>query len=442
MSLPSASRAVVFIVADESVNGGERDYMKAIAAEIEAQGRKHNTKYLVYKLPPVSGAAVPGQADILPMNDAQYAAVPRLSPQGVFDGIVEGCGGLPADAQVVGVGHSTRAFAAEVCTSLRGQGCFAVSAWITHNQNAEEMRAVAEKNMQLFSPITAEDLLKIAPEAEAVRLVPLDAVPHTNSTACIAAEYDAYFARPESAAVFNILSSRDTFALSVLNAGFEEGIGADRKFHPYTEEEAYKHGYALGDHMAPGTHLILAHGGPRNLRDERPDLKRGDTHQGQATMELFVEGYCNAQEAREGYPTVACERFVQGGSNTIKVFYEIVRRYPDRMSAFISNNEGYATKDGATLYVDNQKSLLGAFPFEAEKADPSGGRERKTQEYNRLGVAILTIGPNLSLQIARHPQEGHTPRQGQDAAKTVVMELKLARSPAPTAVMAPRALRM
>jgi hypothetical protein len=99
------SNIVVFIVANEGVNAGERDYMKALAAEIGVRGARKDTKYLTYKiLPKETGSlnlAPGGDPAVLPLNDAQYAAVPFVGSE-IFDRIEDA-----AHVSIVGVGHST-----------------------------------------------------------------------------------------------------------------------------------------------------------------------------------------------------------------------------------------------------------------------------------------------------------------------------------------------
>jgi hypothetical protein len=293
--------------------------------------------------------------------------------------------------------------------------------------DASHLKGVVEGNVQLFATTTRQKLSEIDGDlAKSARLVALDAVPHTNSMASCQVEYDKFMhllgRRKDCQEDVVRAVIEEPFAFVVLNAGFPVG---DKKEHmPYTEREATMHGEALGAHLPAGTHLILAHGGPRNLKD----IELGGN-----AMEAFHMAYYTAQvqKARTrklcDSPYVICEPFVQGGCNMIKVGYVLARR--ENCLAFISNSEGYGTMDGAVLHVDNSRTLLGMFPFAAQYADPTGQRQANILKYNEYGVAVLKEDEGrkgISLQVLRHPAEAATPRRTQDAAAQIVFSLALA----------------
>jgi hypothetical protein len=200
----------------------------------------------------------------------------------------------------------------------------------------------------------------------------------------------------------------------VLNAGFET---AEKTRVCYKEDEAESHGRALGKKLAAGTHLVLAHGGPRNGQDDKAlqtDL-----------MEIFAKAYLEAQEAKGAQPEILREPFVMNGPyNIIKAGY--IMGQADNCKAYICNGEGYGTMDGAVMHIDNREKTLGMFLFKALDSDKTKQREENTKKYHKLGISILTAGGDGSLQIQRHPEEQKTPALQQDAAEVITRNLGLA----------------
>ncbi|PZQ44957.1 MAG: hypothetical protein DI551_08945 [Micavibrio aeruginosavorus] len=80
------------------------------------------------------------------------------------------------------------------------------------------------------------------------------------------------------------------------------------------------------------------------------------------------------------------------------------------------------------LHVDNDKKLLGMFPFAAQFADASGQRVQNIEKYNRLGVAILEVDEDRLLATLYHEHQQKTPVQYVDAAAVVLKDLCLIKS--------------
>jgi hypothetical protein len=394
------SNNVVFIVADEKLNAGERDYMKALANVINSFKRQ-DTIYHIRKIGEPTGQEDATYGSVLPTNDADYAKVPRLTNE-KFDGPVK----------LIAVGHST--FDA-LCTATDhlddtiGQ-CDGL-AWITHMIEDRHRDFLYAEGVDVFSPSETETT---------VYHHKLDAVPHTNSPSSCAIDY-ALFQEDARFQEFNELVGQDApFAFAVLNAGFPVAKENGTEWHPYKEYEARRHGYDLGSRMAAGTALLLVDGGPRNLKDE--------TEFGQNNMSVFVDGYLRAQHAiHDVTPGVFTERFVQGAPyNVIKAGFVLCTK--ENCLAFVSNSEGYGTMDGAVLYADNQKGQLLMYSFEAQYEDITGQRAQNIEKYKDLGVSVIDVRGELHAS----PEKAITPIQQRDAAVDIVHALRLAEPKVPS----------
>ena len=314
--------------------------------------------------------------------------------------------------------------------------------------NEAHLKKLCDSNITLFATTTQENLAGISSVLAAqVNFVPLDAVPHTNTPAACEAEYktfkDAISGRTAHE-YKRVTEGKDPFAFVVLNAGFKVGksklhlawakasirkhqipwlkIDKDQRHFPYKIKEAVEHGTALGNEFSAPTNLILAHGGPRNLTDDRRGRR--------SRMEAFAQAYSQAQFEKFGVrPKIIREHFKPGLPYNILKVGDYLARARDNCVAFISNSEGYSTMDGAVLNISNQNKLLGMFPFGAQYADKTGQRQGNIEKYNQLGVAVLTAQDGI-LSISKHPQQKTTPAKAEDAAQKIIQSLELAHVPA------------
>jgi hypothetical protein len=382
------NRTLLFLLsADENYNAGERDYMKALVAQISAAGLRRDTEYLFYKLLSEDKKAAQvaqdngGDPRVLPATDKEYAAVPFISPDASYR--VKNA----KNVKIIGAGHSTLDAAVELSSQLQVK---AEISYITHMVDDRQcLQKIVDNGVHLFATTTRNKLTEMSPVlAKGVNFTKLDAVPHTNALASCKVEYDKFLREsPNREKVKQIIESGEPFALVVVNAGFE--VGPDNVYMPYTEQEARHHGAALGELMANDyfpykTNLIAMHGGPRNLRDENPSKEKHDFHKSQKTMDVFAEAYYAAQKEFGKEPILVLERFAQGlPYNAIKAGY--VMGGLENCVAFVSNSEGYGTMDGAVLLVPNRRKLLGMFPFYAQYQDPTGQRQENIDKYKKAG---------------------------------------------------------
>lgn len=420
--------AVIFIVADEKYNAGERDYTKALVGQLKRQGLREDTDYLFYKVQPKDkneAATAGGDPRVLPENDAQYKNVPVIGTAALVE---------PRAAQsvtIVGAGHSTLKDVAELASYFRQTGKAVEASYVTHIvEAAPELKTIADNGIRLFAATTPEQLAAVdAGLAGQVAFTALDAVPNTNSEEFCREHLARYNGGAKAVA-----DSGQPFAFAVLNAGFE--VGEPKVYTPYTVEEAAAHGAALGKYLQAGTALILAHGGPRNQRDEGSVRKPEDTHAAQDTTTAFTEAYKAAQAAKGAEPEIVVERFAQGMAyDAIKVGY-LLGRAPNCVF-WISNDEGFGTKSAACGHIDNRAKKLGSFQFAAEYADVTGARQASIEEWHKKGVSKLSV-ENGTLVITRHPQE-ESSVPAEDSAPVIVNALRLGKAPAAAPATTPAA---
>lgn len=414
-TMTQAQKTILFILADESRNAGDRDAMKAIARAI-AGHEDPALQYLAYKSAPgdaltATARAITGDPRHLPTTDAEYANVPLLD-----DAVLAG---IRDETQVVAVGTRTLDDALHVQALLRAQGIDPDVHYMSHKLDAGMMKAIVDHQVTAITPVTRDALKKLdEPLGGAIKLLPIDAVPHTNLD--VMDDYLGFMATENGRIVHNMIMSGESYVFAVVNAGVNI---ADIGWQPYTQDEAAAHGYALGAAQPPGTHLVLSHGGPRNLVDER--------EHGEMTADAFAEGYRTAQKTKESVVTAVIERYApDNGYNMVKAGFMLSQQ--DGCLGFISNSEGHGTMAGAILHANNREILLGMFPYAAQWLDPSGQPLANIEKYNKLGICTLSVRPEDGrLAIAHHKSETKTPIQQTDAAQKIVSTLKLAREPGP-----------
>ncbi|MGE4314007.1 MAG: hypothetical protein AB7E85_07030 [Pseudobdellovibrionaceae bacterium] len=181
--------------------------------------------------------------------------------------------------------------------------------------------------------------------------------------------------------IAEIINLKKAFAVAVLNAGFEvETPEGHKKYAPYTAEEAFEHGFSLGRLLPQNTELILVDGGPRNLRD---------IDAGEETGLAFHAGYHDANNTESFRTDFIYEAFEPGlPYNAVFGTMHMAATLPN-CRAFISNAEGYGTMEAARLHIDNQKQLLGMYPFRANAEDVTGERLQNMVAYCRRGISLL-----------------------------------------------------
>lgn len=421
-------RAIVIFCGDERHNAGERDYALALAAEIQARDLPDDTDYYFCRI-----LTDPTEYHLhnslglvrsnFPLDNKSYAKLPYLNSD-VVSWLRYGVLQPYESVTIVAAGHSTLQQALKFASGLEQESRDISINYITHMVGGGDIDRIVSSGTHVFAPIT-EDEINASLSTSTVddlRLTTLGAVPHTNSRILCLQEYNRYVQTPQGKRAKALVDSPDGFAFAVINAGFE--VGSPPTYRPYTAQEAAAHGRALGYQLAAGTHLIVAHGGPRNLRDENPNVGKGDTHTDQPTMTAFVEAYVAAQKERGGTPQIIEERFAQGlPYNIIKAGYIMADSANCR--AFICNSEGYSTMDGAVLHINNRRLLLGMFYFQAQDADKTGQRLVNVEKYCRMGIAVLWPSKD-GLIINNHIHSQETPRQHRDAAEQIVVKLGLA----------------
>lgn len=413
---------ILFLVANEAQNAGERDYMLAIADAIHTNNHA-GANYLICKVPTAQSdlaqsiSELMGNVSCLPSTKSEYAAVPIINDDtaGLIAKRAEG----PVD--IVGVGYSTLPATLTLKRDLEKNGVAVQSVkYVTHQiDSTEALEAIISNKASVIGPFARSVLAGMNKKmVKNLDLVTLNSAPHTNTERLCRIEYDRFMKTENGATVAAMVEGNEQFAFAVVNAGFK----MDNVHKPYTEEEAYKHGYALGTPslhtgIAAGTHIILAHGGPRNIADE--------VECGQLTMNAFASGYLAAQAESGASPKVLWEPFRSGGHDMIKAGF--ILSHHDQCVAFISNAEGYGTMEGALKHVNNQTRFLGMIPFELQKSRATDGPNMEA--YHMSGIARIVFNKEGRSIVERHPQEKKTPQDGISAAQEIVYRLKLAGKP-------------
>ena len=369
------NRTVLYILPDETKNAGEADYAYALALALRGN-EADDSKHIAFKIASEesllkeSGMDITGSAHVLPVTSKEFAQVAPYHA-----GVLEALGENPVT--VIGVGNSTLATLKDIEKNHPNKNIG--FSYITHMvDNGDDVEWLASNKANLFAPIDMKALKELNSTASRnVHLHTLNSVPHTNTLEACYVDYARFGETDNGQLLKEQMSVNGPVAFSVINAGF----GIEDNHHPYREDQAYSHGFALGKGLEVNTMLLAAHGGPRNLKDENEF--------GQKTMDKYAEGYLAAQHEKGGNPVVIKEAFAFGlPYNVIKAGY-LLAQAPN-CNAFISNAEGYGTMDGALRLIDKDHVLTGMFPFNALYADPSGQRQTNIQKYHEAGIKILS----------------------------------------------------
>lgn len=398
-------KTVLVISADEKPNAGMRDYMIALAGELQARGVKLDENVAVLKVGG-NGDVVPA-ATRLPINNNEYAALPNFTVEALHD--------LHDDVLLIALGDTTFDTAMTAKKYLQDKGDNVSAAYVTHMvTDRKQLHDIVEEHVALYAPVSRDSLRRLdETDAEIVDLHILDAVPHTNTQALSEIEYKKFMASEHGDTLRHIQTCGEPFAVVIANAGWDD---KELGRVSYTIREAYSQGLAMGRDMIPNTNLIISHGSPRNLGD--------DAYNGDDTMQYFINGYKHGQLEQGAEPVIVKAPFT-ADYNAVKAGYIFAQ--DDNCVAFVSNSEGYGTMDGARLLLNNDKIRMFMFPFDAHETDKSGQRQANIRKYMTLGIDLAHVslkGCRLSFERAADRQK--TPVPQRNPASQIVSELKLA----------------
>lgn len=386
---------IVTLAANEAAHAGERDYYFSVIDEMGETAK--GTAIASLK----SGVAASCESCLTTVwqqahNNADYALIPGFSTEALDHLAYYGRNRIER-ATVIGLGHSTLEDIFAAKATLEAHGIVTRGGYVTHMVDGDAYNALAANEITVFPPLPR-------PTGTTLDWRPLDSVPHTNTAASCRQHAEIYGQTANGQTLRSWQDSGADFGLVVLNAGFGIKQSPDTApvHHAYLASEACAHGIALAK-LQPQNNLLLMHGGPRNLADEKD---------GEMTMDSFVAGLREGGSRGE----ILTERFVPNlPYNAIKAAY-LAARAPNCRS-FISNAEGYGTMDGAILHVDNSRTLLGMFNFQANTLEAQ--RVKNTTLYHGRGIALLSLHNGEGL-IERAAGAMPTPVESRNAAADVV----------------------
>jgi hypothetical protein len=395
-------KAYFFIGTDRATHAGYADYMQALGIALQGIDAE------VYAAR-TSGGLGHGITRGLPTDNTGYDMLPALDMASVRTVMAR-----YDDIHVIALGQPSLQKLEETAHALSAGGKRIESSAVLHMVDEGEVARLWMLDATIYAPI------ETAPQN--LDLVTLPSVPHTGTLTACQAEA-AKFARTQNGQIMaQINSVGAAFACAVVNAGF---AGTDGNQKPYTAREAFAHGFALGRDMAPNTHLLLMHGGPRNLKDEEA---------GEKTLDAFQNGYLRGQGEQKYAPKVLSERFNTAAKyNAIKA--AIALTHQAGCAGFISNAEGYGTMDAA-LALTPAGLPLAMFPFAAEEQDPTGQRRTNTQKYNALGIDWLEVDAKGQLQ-KRYGGPRAAIKKTADPARIILEKLGVIEAPTQRKTHAP-----
>ena len=265
----------IFICSDESKNAGARDYAMSMAHELQAQG-----------LPPALACKIGntqhtqrGLKDFISDNK-YYAILPLYDGEKILREFPE-----DETCVFIGLGENTIDAICDIYDRLEGSPHH--FAFVSHILEPSQREVLRAREITAFTPsdIKRHDISHVR----------ISAVPHTATTP-ILMHHAAEMLKHGDERIADMINLREEFAIAVLNAGFDvENDLGESVYVPYSEEEAYEHGRILGGMMPKNTNLILADGGPRNLRD---------IAESQQTGLHFLAGYYEANGNNETAPSL------------------------------------------------------------------------------------------------------------------------------------------
>ena len=394
----------IFICSDESKNAGARDYAMSMAHELQAQG-----------LPPALACKIGntqhtqrGLKDFISDNK-YYAILPLYDGEKILREFPE-----DETCVFIGLGENTIDAICDIYDRLEGSPHH--FAFVSHILEPSQREVLRAREITAFTPsdIKRHDISHVR----------ISAVPHTATTP-ILMHHAAEMLKHGDERIADMINLREEFAIAVLNAGFDvENDLGESVYVPYSEEEAYEHGRILGGMMPKNTNLILADGGPRNLRD---------IAESQQTGLHFLAGYYEANGNNETAPKLVYERYEKDLPYNAVYGAMYLAKASGLSRAFISNAEGYGTMDAAALHIDNSTQILGMFPFMANALDTTGDCLEKIKEYNALGIQLMDV-PDYMSNYTPVDTHAKTPIIQDNASRVIIdayRQLEAGANPAP-----------
>lgn len=383
----------VFICSNEQYNAGFRDYAMSLCFELRADGEAPLACKIGGNPEHESGLAA------LEPNNVSYSVLPAFDKEAFFES-------LPLDEHcvVLGLGEPTLDALIEVHDANQIHSLS--FGFVSHQIELGAQEALRTRAVTAFTRSQDVDM--------GVDHIHIDAVPHT-ATEEILRHHAGQMAIHGDERIAEILNLRKDFAVAVLNAGFEvETPEGHKKYVPYTAEEAFEHGAALGHLLKPDTELILVDGGPRNLRD---------IDAGEDTGLAFHAGYHDANNNQSFRTDFIYERFEPGLPYNAVFGAMYLAHERAECRAFISNAEGYGTMEAARLHIDNQQKLLSMYPFRANAEDITGERLANIVEYGRRGISILDW-PDYMNGLVPPQKTERTPVSQVNASRLIIETFK------------------
>ncbi len=388
-------KAYFFIGTDRATHAGYADYMQALGLALQGIDAD------VYAAR-TSGGLGHGITRGLPTDNAGYDMLPALDMASARTVLAR-----YDEIHVVALGQPSLQALDQAAHALSAGGKRIESSAVLHLVDTNDVALLWQLDATVYAPI------EHAPQN--LDLVTLPCVPHTATLMACEAEAAKFAQTQNGQTMAQINRVGAAFACAVVNAGF---TSAEGDHTPYQASEAFAQGFALGRDMAPNTHLLLMHGGPRNLKDEEA---------GEKTLDAFQNGYLRGQGEQKATPKVLSERFNTAAKyNAIKA--AIALSHNTGCAAFISNAEGYGTMDAA-LALTPPGLPLGMFPFTAEERDATGQRRANTQKYNERGIDWLEVDAKGQLQ-KRYGGPRAAVKKPADPARIILEKLGVIARPA------------
>lgn len=384
--------SILYITGD-SYHAGERDYMIALASEMDAKAQQKSRIYKIGDSLAVHSSEK-RNACILPRRQSDFANVPVLTIDALhnYDDVTD----------IIGVGHSTLSQTLEVYKFLRTQNVAAKVHYVTFKIDKQDHAALLENNVQIFAP---EDTSEMA-----LDVVKLPCVPNSNTPAACAEEWNVFSkATDEGRTVAGWVADNKPFACVIPNAGFSYNGK-----HIFSKRETlFSQGLALGNAMPQDTNLLVVEGGPRSILDS------AHNHHGAI---FFAQGYGHAQALKKGRMQTAFSFFqTTSGMDIDAVKAALYISNVPQCKQLILPCEGYGTMEGALLTCTNKTRPIGMFlsgPSIKEKT-----RMLNVEKYHKLGIDILRFDENSRLITFQSPVSEALDPTSRNAAAMILRAL-------------------
>lgn len=362
---------VLFLVADEQTNAGERDYLLAFSHALKnKQGVECSVRKVLQQ--DFDRPVLDGDSASLPLDNMEYENIRPYVLGEMIDNIID-VRKAGNKVLVIGAGQSVIPQISELYHTF-GSFSSVQFAVVSHMLEERDIAHLAGKKIEVFTK---------AQEVEAdISHHFISNVPHTATAE--GAEQNAVNMlkySPHAGKLVDIFNGQSPYAIAVLNAGFK----VNDVHIPYYEDEAYEHGMALGQSLPANTSLILVDGGPRNLTD-RNDYK-------QLTHESFRNGFMEGAASLDGAGREFVHEAFEFGLPYNSVLGTMHFANAKNCVAYISNAEGYGTMDAVFRIVKLAPGrLIGMIPFSANEKDETGQRLENIEDYRKRGITKLVPG--------------------------------------------------